>query len=127
MQFVDEEYGSGAGHFESSSGVFENSSDLFYAACGGVKLDKLGAGRAGDDLRQGGFADAGRAVEDEALESVGLDHPPEELAGADKVLLSDEFVESARAHTLSQRGGLLNSLAEAVVEKVLCHNRNGEL
>ena len=56
----------------------------------------------GDDARQRGFADAGRAPEDERLELVALDLDAEGFAGSEDVLLADEVFEGFGAHALGQ-------------------------
>jgi hypothetical protein len=76
---------------------------------GDVGHDAAGAleaalGRAGDDLGQGGLAAAGRAVEDDAAQPVGLDASAQRLAGAEHVVLADHLVQRARAHAGGQRG-----------------------
>jgi len=58
----------------------------------------VGTGGVGDDAGEGGFAGAGRAVEDEGGELVGLDGAAEEAARADDVVLAHEFVQGAGPH-----------------------------
>ncbi len=50
-----------------------------------------------------GLARAGRAVEDERGEPVGLEHAPQQLALAEEVLLADELLQRARPHAGGQR------------------------
>ena len=58
---------------------------------------------AGDDLREGGLAAAGRTEEDDVREAVRLDDAAEELAGPEDVRLSGDFLERARPHARRQR------------------------
>ena len=59
----------------------------------------------GDDLGEGGFADAGRSPEDHGGGVVALDLHAQRLAGAEEVLLADVFVEGAGPHALGERSG----------------------
>ena len=70
---------------------------------GGVELLEVGLRVAGDDVGQRGLAGARRAVEDHAGQPVGLEHPPQQLARPDEMLLADELVERARPHPHGQR------------------------
>ncbi len=82
-----------------------------FAHLGDVAFDAAQAfefrlGHFGDDLREGGFAGAGRAGEDDGREAVGFDGAAEEFAGREDVLLADEFLERARPHAGGEgRGG----------------------
>ena len=84
----------------------------------GVDGDEVGAGGVGDDARQGGLAGAGRAVEDDRAELVGLDGAAQEPPGPDDVLLADELVEGARAHARGQRRLALDQFLAAGVKQV---------
>src|SRR5207249_1046895 len=77
-------------------------------------------GVAGDDVGEGGFAGAGRAVEDQRAEAVGQQHPAEQLAGAEEVFLADELIEGAGPHPGGERTGTVAVLLPQVVEQV--HN-----
>ena len=61
---------------------------------------------------------AGRAVEDQRAEPVGEEHPAEQLAGAEEVLLADELVEGPRPHPGGQRPGLVPVGRAHLVEQV---------
>ena len=63
----------------------------------------MGARRVGDDLRQRRLAGAGRPVEDEAAQLVGLDGAAQQPPRPDDVLLADVLVQRARAHARGQR------------------------
>ena len=79
----------------------------------------MGLGLVGDDLGQGGLAGAGRAPQDDGGEQpVGLDGAPQELAGADDLLLADELVQGARAHAGGQRGFGVHAFLHGVVKEV---------
>src|SRR5205814_8162414 len=51
----------------------------------------------------GGFPGPRRAVEAARAEPVGHQHPAEQLAGAEEVLLADELVQGPRPHPGGQR------------------------
>src|SRR5215472_15524131 len=75
---------------------------------GDVRFDstepfEFAAGLSRDDLSEGSFAGAGRAVENEGLNAVGFDGSAEELTGAEDVGLAHELGESARAHPRGER------------------------
>ncbi len=74
--------------------------DFLDAGEDGGKLDEIGLGDAGNDLGEGGFAGARWAPEDHRGRVIALDLHAQWLAGAYQVLLSDEFVERARAHAI---------------------------
>src|SRR5271155_8448 len=58
-----------------------------------------------DDLRERGFAGAGRSPEDERASVVALDLRVEGLAGTDQVFLAGVLLERARTHAVGQRAG----------------------
>ena len=92
--------------------------DLFYAGHDGGELDKFGLGTAGDDFGEGGFADAGRSPEKDAANVIALDLHAQSLAGSEDVLLSDELVEIARAHTVGQGASAVGGRVLRIGEEV---------
>jgi len=71
----------------------------------------------GNDLRQGGFASAGRPPQDDGREElVGFDGAPQQLALTDDMLLADEFLQCARTHTSRQRRFVFHTFLHGVVE-----------
>ena len=104
VNFIDEEDGAG-----SPRGGFlrigHHLLDFFYAGEDGGELDEGGFGCVRDDLGEGGFADAWRAPEDHGIGIVALDLNAEGLAGAEEVLLAEELVEGAGAHSLGEGRG----------------------
>ena len=65
----------------------------------------------GDDVRQRRLPRARRAVEEGARKPVRVQHPSQQLALAQQVLLPDKLIESPRAHPHRQ---WLNTLAPAL-------------
>src|SRR6185369_1926396 len=94
-------------------GVGHDLLDFLDAGEHGGEFDKLSLGKARDDLRQRGFAGAGRPPEDEGANIVALNLRAQRLAGADKMLLPDEFIERARTHAVSQRAGAIAGVLAA--------------
>ena len=105
VDFVDEEDGADAGGLEAIGGAGDDAAHIRDAALDAAEALETGFGGLGDDLGQGGFADAGRAEEDDRGDAVGLDGAAEELAGAEDVLLAGVFLEGAGAHAGGEGGG----------------------
>ena len=78
----------------------------------------MGTRRVGDDACQRGLAGAGRAVEDQAAQLIGLDRTPQQTPRPDDVLLAHKLVQRARTHARSQRRFVLQPFLMGVVEKV---------
>ena len=57
----------------------------------------------GDHFRERRLAAARRTVEDDVGQAIGLDDAPQELAGAQDMLLPDNLVQRARPHPRRQR------------------------
>lgn len=105
MEFVDEEDGALA--MEGLAGAGFGDAVAYFGDVGfdAVEHDEVGRCLLGDDGGDGGFADAGRAVEEEGGEAVGFDGTAEEFAGGEEVLLPDDFTDGAGAHACGQRHG----------------------
>jgi len=72
----------------------------------------------GNDLRQRGFAGAGRPVKDDGGQPVGVEHAAEEFARTQEMVLANEFVEVLGAHANSQRRDALQVLLAGCGEEV---------
>jgi len=72
-------------------------------AATGVQRHEATFRMVGDDVGQRGLAGAGRPVEDQRAEPVGVEHAPQQLAGAEEMLLADELVHVPRPHPRRQR------------------------
>ncbi len=92
-------------YWRARSGVGHDLLDFLDAGKHGGKLDELGLGDVGDDLGERGLAGAGRAPENHRSRVVALDLHAQRFAGADQVLLADEFVERAGTHAIGERTG----------------------
>jgi len=72
----------------------------------------------GNDVSQGSFAGAGRTIENQRVEPIGLQHTSQQLAGADEMLLADEFLQRPRPHSRRQRLGFFQIRFMDVVKQV---------
>jgi hypothetical protein len=118
VKLVHEKDRAHAGMFELGSSLIQNFSNFLDAGGNGVDLSEAAVSVLGNDVRQGRFACAGRSVKDQRAESIGLKHAPEELPGADEMLLADEFLQQPRPHPRRQRLGLFQIRFMDVFEKV---------
>ena len=103
MDFIEEENRAFVLKVEAFGGFvadFANALDA-YESC--VLADEVALGVFGDEFGEGGFASAGRAVEDHAGDRVGGEHAAEKFAWAQDVELASEFVERARTHADGER------------------------
>ena len=74
--------------------------DILDTAEHGAQAGKMALGQASNNMSQGGFAATRGSPEDKrGKQLVGFNGPAQQAAGADNVLLADEFRESARAHS----------------------------
>ena len=71
------------------------------------------------DPGQGCFADAGRTMQDQVADAVGLDGAPEETPLGKDPLLAFEFLQGARTHAVGQGGLLPSPLFTLISEEVL--------
>ena len=77
VNLVDEEDGAPAPHLEPVPRAGDGVANLGDAAGRGVQRVEGRAGVLGDDAGERGLAGAGRAVEDDRHQPVGVEHPPE--------------------------------------------------
>ena len=73
MDFIDEQDRSQPVTLQPLPGGIHLEPQLFHAGQHGVEAAEVGARVAGNDPGQGGFADAGRAMQDQVADAVGLD------------------------------------------------------
>jgi hypothetical protein len=77
-------------------------------------------GGVGNYLRQRGLARPRRTPEnDRRKQSVSFDGPAQQFAGAEDVLLTDLFVQRARAHPGGEGGFAFHAVVHGVGEEVL--------
>lgn len=126
MNLVDEQDRALAEVFEVPAGFGEQFAHLLDAGRDRVERLEPALGVARDDVREGGFAAAGRAVKDERIEAVGEEHPAEQFARPEEVRLPDVLVQRAGAHLRRQRAGLQPVLVAQVVEQVHGGSSRGE-
>ena len=92
VDLVDEEDGFAAVQLAQLTGFINGLANVGDPGQDGVDGNKMGAGGVGDDGRECGFARAGRAVENQGGELVGLNGAPQQAARAENVVLADVFV-----------------------------------
>jgi hypothetical protein len=97
MDLVNEQDGGLAGVFETVLRGGENAAHVGDVGFHAAEALELALGLPRDDLREGGFARAGRAVEDQRLDAVGFDGAAQELAGREDVLLPGVFGRATAA------------------------------
>ena len=68
----------------------------------GVKAAEVSAGVVGNDPRQGGFADPGRAMQDQVADPIGLDGTAKEPSVGQDPALTFKFLQRARPHAVGQ-------------------------
>ena len=104
MYFVHEEYGA-----PSVLTVFfrllHDGTDFLDAAGHGGKVDEVRLRVSGDDTGQRGFSDARRPPENHGGDLIGLYEFAQHLPLAEKVFLSEKFIQRAWAQTGGQRLG----------------------
>ncbi len=102
VDLVEEEDGAFARIAQDAVGIVDDLADALDADRCGVLADKPSAGCFGDDLGECGFAGAGRAVEDDGGEGVGVDHSAEEFVRGQEVGLPDNLGDRGGADARCQ-------------------------
>jgi hypothetical protein len=108
VNFVDEDDGARA-VLAGAVGIAHDLLDFLDAGEHSGKLDKIGFGNARNNFGESGLAGARRAPENHRGGVVALDLHAQRFRGSDQVLLSDEFIECARAHAVGQRARALGA------------------
>jgi len=73
MDLVNKKNGGLPGVFQTIAGRSQHAAHVGHVGLHSAQALELAAGLTGDNLREGSFAGAGRAVENEGLNSIGLD------------------------------------------------------
>ena len=90
-----------------AAGVGQDLSELRRARKHGVDADDVRLGLGGDHLGQGRLAAAGRTVEEERTEVIGLDQARQQSLRAEQAGMPDDLREVPRAHARSERAAAL--------------------
>ena len=98
MNLVDEQDGLLAGRSKPIRGSRHDSPHLGDIAFHSAEAFEFRAGHVRDDLRQRGFASAGRAGQDHGRQPIGFDCAPQKFSRREDVFLADKFLEGPRAH-----------------------------
>ena len=119
MDFVHKQDGADVVQAAAFERFVDDFAQVGFARQDGRDGDEVTLRAVGDDLRQGGFAGAGRPPQDDGREEfVGFDGAPQQFALADDVILADVFFQRARTHARGQRRFGLHPFLHGVVEEV---------
>jgi hypothetical protein len=118
VDLVEEQHRPPAVVPEPLFGRVKNRPHLLHPDGGRVHLLELALGVVGYQRRERGLPGPRRAVEDDGRQPVGLQHPPEQLAGGEEVLLADELVQRPRPHPDGERGDAVEIPLADVGEQV---------
>ena len=103
MDLIDEkESAAPVGRFDG--GDPDGFPDVGNGSLHAAEFQEAALGMAGDQARKACLSGAGWTVEDDRGEAVGLDGPPEKLALAEEMLLTDIFLEACGPHPCGKRG-----------------------
>ena len=105
--------------FQSLAGGIHFQAEVFDAGEDGVEAAEVGSGVAGDDARQGCFANSGGAMQDQVADTVGLDGSAEETSIRKNPALPLKILQGLRTHPIGEGGETLPLLLPLVGEKVL--------
>ena len=86
----------------------------------------MSAGVVGNDPRQGGFADPGRAMQDQVADPIGLDGTAQEPSVGQDPALTFKFLQCARTHAIGQWGQPPPMLLTVKSEEVLSQHTIGD-
>ena len=84
------------------------------------------AGVIGDDPRQGRFANARGAMQDQVADPISLDRAPQQSSVGKDSLLTLEFLQGAGTHPVGQGGLLPSPLFSLISEEVLAQRCIGD-
>ena len=105
VDLVHEQHRGLAGVFEPVGRALQHPPHVGHVGLDPAEPLELALRLPGNHLRQRGFAGAGRPVEDQRLNPIGLNGAAQQHARREDVLLADVFVQIARSHALRERCG----------------------
>ena len=97
MDFIDEE-DRGLAQAMKLFRFLDDLLEIFDSRRDGGELHASCASRAGEDPGQRGLAASWRAPKNQGVQFARLDYSSEKLAGPEKMLLADEFIEGFGSH-----------------------------
>ena len=104
MEFIHEEDGPLLEAETPLLGLGEDTPDVFGAGGGGINLLKMGLSSTSDDVGQGGLPSTWWPVKEDGGESIGLEHPPEELTRTKEMALPNKLLYRPGTHPEGQGG-----------------------
>ena len=93
MQLVHKQNRPAAIGGQSVAGLVERGAQLFDAGGSRVERDEFTPSLTGDDLGERCLSGARWTVEDRRRNAVGFEHPPQQFAPTEEVLLPGKFVD----------------------------------
>ena len=93
MDLVDQQQRRPAAGGDFVAGLFEHFADVLHAAGDRAELAEAAVGFLGQQAGERRLAGARRAVEDHRAKPPRLQHPPQQFAFAEEMLLADELGE----------------------------------
>ena len=106
---------------ETAAGLLDHLAHVLDGGVDRAELLEGLAGGVGDEARQGGLPGAGRAPEDHAGETVGLDEGSQRPARRQQVRLADDLVEGPGPQAGGQRGLAGQPVGGGRGEQVVAH------
>ena len=103
MNFVNEQNRRLAGVFQAVGGGGQNAAHVGDVGFHAAQALEFAFGLARDDLRERGFAGAGRPVKNQRLNAVGFDGAAQQLSRRENMRLAGVFIQVARAHPRGER------------------------
>ncbi len=91
---------------------------ILFAGHRGVDLGKLSAGGVGNHPCQGGFARAGRPVENHGADLIRLDGPVKQLVLSDDMFLACHFLQRPGTHSCRQGSLLLHIVIPHIIKYI---------
>jgi len=105
MDFVNEEQRFLLIGRKSAFGFGQHIAELFHAIGNGTELAEDTPAGSGENVRESCFSRAGGTVKDDGTKSICGKQSAEQFSFAEKVFLSDEFVQRLRTHPYGKRFG----------------------
>ena len=113
--------------FQPLAGGIHRLAQILHAGQHGIEAAEVGACVIGDDSRQGGFADAGRPMQDQVADAIGLDCPSQQASIRQDPALALKLLQGLRAHAVGQRSQSPSLLFSLKGEKVLAHSSGSKV
>ena len=118
VDFIEEEHCPLAAAFDAGARRVEDLPHFLHADAGRVRLLEVALRVPGDQFSERRLPRARRPVEDQRHQPIRLEHPPQQLARTEKVLLPAELFQRAWPHPHGERRDLVEILPTRFGEEV---------